>query len=81
MERRGYTVDTRWRNSCYNGKKLGYDFTDTLNKDYCVHKFLTKHIPHFAFPEHNHEYLVECIDILKQKQAPMDFEKIEKELL
>ena len=34
-----------------------------------------------VFPEHNRTYLFECIDLLKQKQAPMDFEKIERELL
>ena len=81
MERRGYIVDARWKNPYYNGKKLGYDHADVLNKEYCVNKFVHEPVHHMIFREHNHEYLVECIKLLKQKQAPMDFEKIEEELL
>ena len=81
MEKRGYNVDARWKSVAYNGKRVGWDYTHFMHTESIVHKFLYEHIPHHnAFVEHNTEYLIECIDLLKQRNAPMDFNKLEKEL-
>ena len=83
MENRGYNVDRRWKSSAYNGKHVGWDYTHYMQNEEIVYKFLYEHIPHHkAFmAEHNNEYLIECINLLKQKNAPMDFDKIDRELL
>lgn len=81
MEKRGYNVDSRWKSSAYNGKRVGWNYIHFMNNEYIVHKFLYEHVPHHnAFLEHNNEYLIECIDLLKQRNAQMDFDKIEKDL-
>ena len=35
---------------------------------------------HIIYPEHNDDYLRECINLLKEKNAPIDWEKVEKNL-
>lgn len=78
MERRGYHPDRIWNNPCYRGKSLPmqWDFADPDFVDdqhcYAVHK------GGIIYPEHNDEYLRECIALLKEKQAPIDWEKVKE---
>jgi len=55
MRYRGYNHDKRWLARAYRGNNLGYDHTD----------FVTG-IPN-RYPEHNAEYLAECIKNLQTK--------------
>jgi len=54
---RGYNVSEEWLDHQYRGKLLGYDKSIKLNK--------TTKYP--IYPEHNENYLKECIDNLKSK--------------
>lgn len=75
MDGRGYNVDDQREDYGYRGKTIGYSPLPHIDFWW---KFSTqKNI----YPEHDRAYLLECLDLLKQKNAPMDFEKIEKELL
>ena len=76
MENRGYRYNESWLYSRYRGKYLDRANEENLTPEY----FMTRS-DFIWYPEHSHKYLVECIDLLKQKNAPMDFDKIEKELL
>ena len=67
MERRGYHPDPIWRDPNYRGKVLGYDVS--WANDY--NQYLNGKI---IYPEHNDEYLKECLNLLKEKGAPIDYE-------
>lgn len=56
MAERGYNVSSEWRNFRYRGKILGYDMSE----------FTSNGIPDL-YPEHNDNYLIECIENLAQK--------------
>ena len=79
MERRGYHPDRIWDNPNYRGKMLAMDWNfadaDFVDDQYCyaVHK------GGIIYPEHNDEYLAECIRLLKEKNAPIDWEKVEQD--
>jgi uncharacterized protein (TIGR02328 family) len=81
MRHRGYNPDSRWYNAEFRGNNLGMDWgwaDQDMSEDqyaYAAHK------GGIIYPEHNQEYLEFCIELLKSKDAPMDFETIEKELL
>ena len=60
MARRGYTVDLVWRDPSYRGKRLGYDVSDFT-------AVCRKNSPGNVYPEHNPEYLGECLENLKAK--------------
>lgn len=79
MIRRGYKPDTIWKNSYYRGKELAmqWDFADAdfVDDQYCY----ATHKGGIIYPEHNDEYLHECISLLKNKGAPIDWEKVEAE--
>lgn len=80
MKRRGYNVAEDWWNAGYRGSVLGY--ADGFNNEDCYGYALDAYeAGDIIYPEHDRAYLIECINLLKQKNAPMDFEKIEKELL
>ena len=71
MERRGYHPDKIWRNQNYRGKTLGYqdenwDFHDWYNL------YNKKQL---IFPEHNSNYLLECINNLKEKGIEINYGK------
>ena len=68
MINRNYNFDWHWKYPEYRGK---------------YHEIYGIYYPSIRmnYPEHDKEYLIECINLLKQKKAPMDFEKIERELL
>ena len=80
MECRGFKPDSIWRNSGYRGKALpvDWDFADPdfVDDQYCY----ATHKNNIIYPEHNDDYLRECISLLKEKHAPIDWEKVEKNL-
>lgn len=73
MYDREYNVDEKWLDYNYRGKIIGYSEKETPKSVYSYKDNF--------YPEHDRSYLLECIDLLKKKNAPMDFEKIERELL
>ena len=79
MFKRGYSVKRDWLRIDYQGKNLERDNTYyLLNEKYYKRAVKNESV---VYPEHDQDYLIECINLLKQKNAPMDFEKIERELL
>lgn len=59
MQRRGYRVAENWWCTLYRGKSIGYDYTiDAIMCPVCAFSI---------YPEHNAEYLQECIENLAQK--------------
>lgn len=70
MENRGYHIDEKWRDICYRGKVLEYDYSD-----------FTKNIfPNYniIYPEHNEKYLNECLDNLANKNIYIDRNSFDK---
>lgn len=68
MERRGYKPDKIWRNPNYRGKTLGeQDFwcDDSLVDIWYNYKGM-------IYPEHNSNYIQECIDNLAEKGIDID---------
>ena len=62
MERRGYHPDPTWRNINYRGKTLG------TQENWCDQKEVDKmRQADPIYPEHNDEYLHECLDNLRGK--------------
>lgn len=61
-ENRGYNVDDLWWCHQYRGKKIGFD--KTINKTTVNYQIQSIHN---IYPEHNDEYLRECIENLKGK--------------
>jgi uncharacterized protein (TIGR02328 family) len=55
MERRGYRADPLWRDPLYRGKRAPMDKPETLAIDLA------------PYPEHDADYLQECIENLKRK--------------
>lgn len=56
MEKRGYQVSVEWMDKNYRGK---------VAKNYTNLEEVTVNTP--IYKEHNHEYLLECIENLKEK--------------
>jgi uncharacterized protein (TIGR02328 family) len=80
MERRGYHPDPVWRNPFWRGSTLGEDqkFTDpdAVDDQYCY----ATHKNGIIYPEHDKDYLTECVALLKEKNAPIDWDEITKNL-
>lgn len=78
MTKRGYNHDVKWDSPEYRGTTLGYDErfadADIVDDQYVYAKCKDGII----YPEHNDAYLRECIELLKTKEAPIDFEEVEK---
>ncbi len=56
MQRRGYQNDQMWEEPLYRGKQcVAYDQLETIEQTTPI------------YPEHNDEYLKECIENLKEK--------------
>ena len=76
MNRRGYNPDRIWTFANYRGKALGYDdnFADiygtnleygvAISKDFDNQEYA---IDYIIYPEHNDEYLVDCLENLRSK--------------
>ena len=79
MVRRGYNPDSTWRNPMWRGNILGQDNSfadaDFVDDQYCyaIHK------GGIIYDEHDDTYLRECIKLLKEKEAPIDWEKLVEE--
>lgn len=64
MLNRGYSVDCDWFDPTYRGKNLGYDTTNfTYIGSYA----------NLGYPEHNDQYLQECLDNLKAKGVAIEW--------
>lgn len=64
MKLRGYQVDERWRNALYRGKNCSkFDERDFYAGD---HWFMTSE-KQLIYPEHDRQYLYDCIDNLHYK--------------
>lgn len=72
MKRRGYNPDPKWESPEYRGTTLGYDTkfadADIVDDQYVYAKYKDGTI----YPEHNAEYLRECIENLKSKGVDTD---------
>lgn len=87
MEARGYHPDPIWKRATWRGNTIGEDnwmrgldepgANPPLWSMLIAASCLTNEP---IYQEHNEEYLRECVELLKSKNSPMDFEKIEKEL-
>jgi uncharacterized protein (TIGR02328 family) len=63
MERRGYKPDKIWRNADYRGKELGFE------ENWCEPALVIActESEEYIYPEHNDNYLNECLENLRQK--------------
>ena len=76
MERRGYHPDRVWDNSDWRGSILGEEkgFSD---KNLVGHLWLdVMQMKKIIFPEHDNLYLKECMHLLMEKEAPINWERI-----
>ena len=74
MRRRGYNPDPVWMKVNWRGNILGEEenwANSFLVEDLCSASRI--------YPEHDDAYLAECIALLKEKQAPIDWEQVERE--
>ena len=80
MKRRGYHPDERWYNPEFRGEAIGVERgwadADVVDDQYCY----AMHKGGIIYPEHNDTYLRECIALLKEKQAPIDWSAVEQDL-
>ena len=71
MERRGYCPDRIWDDPCWRGSTLGREEgwadVDFVDDQYCY----ATHKGGIIYPEHNREYLMECLENLKAKGVDM----------
>ena len=67
MVRRGYNPDKIWRNSNWRGNVLGEE-SNWADMDKVMGIYDNAKMGHIIYPEHNKEYLVECIENLKEKE-------------
>lgn len=75
MRHRGYNPDSIWMNVKWRGTILGEEegwANPCLVLDLCNASLI--------YPEHNDDYLRECINLLKEKNAPINWEKVEQDL-
>ena len=75
MRRRGYNPDPVWTKVNWRGNILGEEenwANSFLVEDLCKASRI--------YPEHNDAYLAECIALLKEKEAPIDWSVVERDL-
>ena len=75
MVRRGYNPDKIWRNSNWRGNVLGEE-SNWADMDMVMGIYDNAKMGRIIYPEHNREYLVECIENLKEKE--IDTSEMEK---
>lgn len=78
MKRRGYNPDSSWSAAGYRGLTLGMDYNFADEDFACDQYCYAIHKGGIIYPEHNDIYLRECIELLKTKEAPINFEDVEK---
>lgn len=59
MRRRCFKVDKKWRDLYYRGKNIGYDYSSFVTE--------TEASPIGVYPEHDANYMAECIENLRHK--------------
>ena len=79
MTRRGYNHDNNWEDIDYRGLSLPYEKEHTSITLFKLERDASQK-EHIIYPEHNDDYLCECINLLKEKNAPIDWEKVKVEL-
>lgn len=69
MKTRGYHPDPVWKNANWRGKELGMDMSEEWAAQDCVDELFSwvLLLKEIVYPEHNEEYLEECLDNLKSK--------------
>ena len=80
MKRRGYHPDEQWYFADWRGTTLGKepawaDVDIAEDQLYNTEKF-----GQMIYPEHDDAYLAECIALLKEKEAPIDWLVAERDL-
>ena len=80
MERRGYHPDRTWDNPDWRGSQIGEacDWADAKGAEELWMD--VNQMGNIIYPEHNDDYLRECVNLLKEKNAPIDWEKVEQDL-
>jgi uncharacterized protein (TIGR02328 family) len=77
MERRGYHPDRTWDDPCWRGSILGreegWSYQQTVDAIYNAALG-----GEMVYDEHDDAYLAECIALLKEKEAPIDWAAVEK---
>ena len=73
MERRSYQPDNSWYDPDWRGSTLGKQegFADKRLVEQLWMN--VNQMESVIYPEHNDEYLAECISLLKDKNAPIDW--------
>ena len=79
MKCRGYSPDETWYNCDYRGSTLGTEQGCCNPKGVGSILISTSISGEPIYPEHNDDYLRECINLLKEKNAPIDWEKVEQD--
>ena len=84
MKNRGYKPDEIWMDPYYRGKVLEYDqefasvmgtkleYGMAITEDFDEPEWI---VDYMIYPEHNNEYLKECLDNLKSKGIEISMEK------
>ena len=67
MVRRGYNPDRIWSNPNWRGNAIGEE-NNWADMDMVMGIYDNAKMGHIIYPEHNREYLVECIENLKEKE-------------
>lgn len=69
MKNRGYKPDEVWVDPYYRGKALGYDqeFASVTGTKLEYGFAITEETNYIIYPEHDEDYLEECVDNLKAK--------------
>lgn len=77
MTRRGYNPDAKWQVPKWRGDALEFDIM-FIREEKMVDAIYTAALGgEIVYDEHDDAYLAECIALLKEKEAPIDWEKVE----
>lgn len=79
MIRRGYNPDKTWYKKQWRGSTLG-EAENWCDEELCCRLYENAVEGSVIYPEHNDNYLAECIALLKEKEAPIDWAMVEREL-
>lgn len=71
MKNRGYKPDEKWYEDSYRGLKLGIEY-GWADADIAEDYLKNSKNGYMIYPEHNDEYLQECLDNLKGKGICID---------
>ena len=75
MRHRGYNPDPVWMKVNWRGNMLGEE--ENWANSWLVHDLCCASR---IYPEHDDDYLRECIALLKEKDAPIDWSVVERDL-